>query len=180
MSEDKSAKESLTAIINGLFQSINAENETKSQSLIEELCKFYEKESDIYYQISMHLEMDRMNEIPAKPFLLKHPEIERWDKFYIESIYNGLFSHWLDRMIRTLDGWWFSGDKERFITRCVIQSIVEQTNISLYRTYADYGDKYDDGKTDLSKQTYWSPSCFKDTNEVKEKFRQWWRVIKED
>lgn len=41
-------------------------------------------------------------------------------------------------------------------------------------------DKYDDGKTDLNRQTYWSPSCFKDTDDVKEQFKKWWRVIEEN
>lgn len=180
MSQNTVTKEALTSVINGLFQSIEAENEEKSQNLIDELCKLYEERGDNYYQASMHLEMMRLEELPAKPFLMKHPEITRWDKFYIESIYNGLFSNWIRCVIETKEGSSYSGDKEGFVTRCIVKSIVEQTNISLYRTYGDYGDKYDDGKTDLNRRTYWSPSCFKDTDDVKEQFKKWWRVIEEN
>lgn len=177
MTRNTVTKESLTSVINGLFQCIEAENEEKSRGLVDELYKLYEEYGDDYYQTSMHLEMMRLTELPAKPFLMKHPDIVNWDKFYIESIYNGLFSHWLRRMIETLEGSACSGDKEGFVTRCVVESIVEQTNISLYKTYGDYGNKYNDGKTDLNRQTYWSPLSFKNTDEVKEKFKQWWNVI---
>ncbi len=177
MSNKTDIKEAITSVLNRLFESIEAEDNEKSEILIDRLCILYEEYGDDYYQTSMHLEMMRLTELPAKPFLMKHSDIVNWDKFYIESIYNGLFSHWLRRMIETLEGSVCSGDKEGFVTRCVVESIVEQTNISLYKTYGDYGDKYNDGKTDLNRQTYWSPLSFKDTDEVKEKFKQWWNVI---
>ena len=58
MSQNTVTKEALTSVINGLFQSIEAENEEKSQDLIHELCKLYEERGDDYYQTSMHLEMN--------------------------------------------------------------------------------------------------------------------------
>lgn len=180
MAQNRANKEALTSVINGLFQSIEAENEEKSQVLIDGLCRLYEEHGDDYYQASMHLEMMRLEELPAKPFLIMHPGITGWDQFYIESIYNGLFSHWLSRTIETLEGSSCSGDKEGFVTRCIVKSIVEQTNISLCRTYGDYDDKYNDGNTNLNKQAYWSPSSFKDTDEVKEKFKRWWRVVADE
>ncbi len=179
MSNKTDIKETITSVMNGLFESIEAENNAKSAILTDRLCELYEECGDDYYQTSMQLEIMRLIELPAKPFLIKHPEIVRWDQFYIESIYNGLFSHWLRRTIDAIEGPSCGGDKEGFVTRCVIKSIVEQTNIPLYRTYGDYDDKYNDGKTDLNKQTYWSPSCFKDTDEVKEQFKKWWQVLEE-
>lgn len=180
MPQNEEIKVALTSVINGLFQSIEADNEEKSQGLIDELCELYEEHGDNYYQTAMHLEMMRLKGLPAKPFLRKHPEVAGWDKFYIESIYNGIFSHWIRRMIVAFEGSPCSADKEDFVTACVVQSIIEQRNISLYRTYGDYGEKYDDGKTELNRQVYWSPSCFKDTDEVKVKFKHWWRVIEDD
>ena len=177
MSDKTDIKETITSVMNGLFESIEAENNEKSAILNDGLCELYEECGDDYYQTSMQLEIMRLIELPAKPFLIKHPEIARWDKFYIESIYNGLFSHWLRCTIDAIESSSCGGDKEGFVTRCVIKSIVEQINIPLYRTYGDYGDKYNDGKTDLNKQTYWSLSCFKDTDEVKEQFKKWWRVL---
>ena len=48
---------------------------------------------------------------------------------------------------------------------------VEIKNISLYETY--------EGKNNISKekwkeQTYWSPKSFKDTDDVKTKFKAWY------
>ena len=146
-----------------------------------EILEFYSKErGDDYYQTSMHLEMMRLMELPARPFLMEHQEITGWDEFYIESIYNGLFSHWLRRTIDALEGSSCGGDKESFVTSSVVRSIVEKSNISLYVTYGDYGDKYKGrDNIDLNKQTFWSPSCFKDTDEVKEAFKRWWRVVED-
>ena len=111
---------------------------------------------------------------------MEHQEITGWDEFYIESIYNGLFSHWLRRTIDALEGSSCGGDKESFVTSSVVRSIVEKSNISLYVTYGDYGDKYKGrDNIDLNKQTFWSPSCFKDTDEVKEAFKRWWRVVED-
>lgn len=53
MSQNTVTKEALISVINGLFQSIEAENEEKSQNLIDELCKLYEERGDDYYQTSM-------------------------------------------------------------------------------------------------------------------------------
>ena len=179
MSNKTDIEETITSVMNGLFETIEAENNEKNAILSTRLCKLYDEYGDDYYQTSMHLEMMRLKELPAKPFLIMHPEITGWDQFYIESIYNGLFSHWLRRTIETLEGTSCSGDKESFVTHCIVKSIIEQTNLPLYRTYGDYGDEYNDGKTDLNKKTYWSPSCFKDTDEVKEQFKKWWRVLEE-
>ena len=46
MAQNTVTKEALTSVINGLFQSIEAENEEKSQNLIDELCKLYEERGD--------------------------------------------------------------------------------------------------------------------------------------
>ncbi len=103
MSNKTDIKETITSVMNGLFEAIEAENNEKNAVLSARLFKLYDEYGDDYYQTSMHLEMMRLKELPAKPFLIMHPEITGWDQFYIESIYNGLFSHWLRRTIETLE-----------------------------------------------------------------------------
>ena len=114
----------------------------------------------------MFLICDRFNKVPAKPWLIKHPYVKKWDKFYIESIFNGLFDHWLHRMIDIYeDDGGGQGDKARFITLKMINAIDKQTNLSLYAEYKDRPG-----------QAFWSPVHFKDTDQVKEEFKAWYRV----
>ncbi len=157
-------------VITGLAFSFEKEKDEESAGAIRKVTEYYEKkQDDDWYITEMHIIMDRLGDIPAKPWLAKRPHVERWDKFYVESIFNGLFQHWFGRVINVNEGSAGSADKERFVVAKMLKAIDEQTNLSLYAEYKD----------EPGVQAFWSPKSFRDTDEVKEAFRTWWRVADE-
>lgn len=180
--KEKSDKEKAIAdVISGMAFFFQKEDEKKSADDTRKVFDFYVNEcnrDDDYYATEMRLICHRFNQVPAKPWLISRKYVERWNKFIIESIFNGLFSHWVYKMIEQHeDQSGGQADKERFITKRLIEAIDTQTNISLYSEYKD--------KPGV--QAYWSPKYFKDTNQVKVEFVSWWMcedmtqyVLKED
>ncbi len=160
-------EKNITDVIVGLGNWFEKQDAEKTAGYTEKLVAYYEKlGNDDHYITEMNLIMHRLGDVPAKPWLLKHSYVERWDKFYVESIFNGLFSHWLYRYIQlNEDNSGGQADKERFITERLLKAIEDQTNLSLYAEYKD-----------RPAQAYWSPKTLKDTDEVKEKFKSWWRI----
>lgn len=77
----------------------------------------------------------------------------------------------LGKLLKKNEGTPCSGDKEDFIIQKIKESVATGKNISLYETY--------EGKNNISKekwkeQAYWSPKSFKDTDDVKTKFKAWY------
>ena len=164
--EKKAEEKAISDVISGIAFAFEQQDAEMEKDDIEKVCKYYESfNDDDYYATTMFLICNRFNEVPAKPWLYKHPYVEGWDSFIIKSIFNGLFSHWLYTMIDIYESkMGGQGDKHTFITKKVIKSIADEKNISLY---AEYKDK-------PGEQAFWSPKHFKDTNQVKVEFVSWW------
>lgn len=165
--KDKKEK-AISDVISGMAFYFAQENLKKSEDDIRKVCDFYTEEcnrDNDYYATQMRIICNRFNEVPAKPWLMGRDHVQKWDKFIIESIFNGLFSHWVYNMIKhhesTSGG---QADKERFITTRLMEAIDTQRNISLYSEYKDQPGV----------QAYWSPVYFKDTDQVKVEFVSWW------
>ncbi len=167
--EEKAKKEkAISDVISGMAFFFKKEDEKKSEDDLLKVMNFYTDDclrDNDYYATQMRLICHRFNEIPAKPWLMSRQHVVKWDKFIIESIFNGLFSHWVYKMIEHHED--RSGgqtDKEMFITKRLIEAIDTQTNVSLYSEYNDQPGV----------QAYWSPRYFKDTDQVKVEFVSWW------
>lgn len=168
LADKAKTEKAISNVISGMAFFFGKEDEKKSVDDTRKILDFYINEcnrDDDYYATQMHLICHRFNEVPAKPWLMNRPYVERWDKFIIESIFNGLFGHWVYKMIEhhedTSGG---QADKERFIIRRLLEAIDTQSNVSLYQEYKD----------EPGKQAYWSPRYFKDTHQVKVEFVSWW------
>lgn len=151
------------------------ENNSKEQNaeLIEKLEEKFSKNEELY-ESEITLAYLNFTEFAALPWLNKHPEVTNgWEKSYIECIYNGLLPHFVRKVIEKNEGSVCSGDKEHFIIKKIKESVATSTNISLYQTYEGC-EKID--KTKWSEQAYWSPKSFKDTDDVKAKFKKWYYV----
>lgn len=181
LAEKEVTEKAISDVISGMAFFFDKEEKKKSADDIRKIFDFYINEcnrDDDYYATEMYLICHRFNEIPAKPWLMNRPHVQNFDKFIIESIFNGLFKHWVYKMIEHHeDQSGGQADKERFIVKKLIEAIDTQTNIPLYQEYRD----------EPGKQAYWSPRYFKDTNQVKVEFMSWWMgedmekyVIQED
>ena len=114
------------------------------------------------------------NKFASMPWLNRHPEVTNgWEKSYIECIYNGLLPHFVRKVIEKNEVSPRSGDKEHFVIKKIKESVATGANISLYQTYEGC-ERIDKDK--WSEQAYWSPKSFKDTDEVKAKFKAWYYV----
>lgn len=170
LAEKEVTEKAISDTISGMAFFFQKEDERKSADDTRKVLDFYVNEcnrDDDHYATQMHLICHRFNEVPAKPWLMSscRQHIQKWDKFIVESIFNGLFSHWVYKMIEHHeDNSGGQADKERFITRRLLEAIDTQTNVSLYSEYKD----------EPGKQAYWSPKYFKDTHQVKVEFVSWW------
>jgi hypothetical protein len=170
LAEKEVTEKAISDTISGMAFFFQKEDERKSADDTRKVVDFYVNEcnrDDDYYATQMHLICHRFNEVPAKPWLMSsyRQHVQKWDKFIVESIFNGLFSHWVYKMIEHHeDNSGGQADKERFITRRLLEAIDTQTNVSLYSEYKD----------EPGKQAYWSPKYFKDTHQVKIEFVSWW------
>jgi len=169
LKEKEKEEKAISDVISGLAFHFEQKDQERSADDIQKVCEYYNTfKNDDYYATTMYLICERFNKVPAKPWLLLHPEVDKWDKFIIESIFNGLFKHWLYRMIQIHeDQSGGQADKEAFITKIVLKSIEDHMNLSLYSEYKD----------EPGKQAYWSPRYFKDTHQVKLEFVSWWRNV---
>lgn len=168
LKEKAVTEKAISDVISGMAFFFKQEDLKKSEDDIKKVCDFYINEcnrDNDYYMTQMSIICHRFNEVPAKPWLIGRDHVQKWDKFIIESIFNGLFSHWIYKMIEHHeDNSGGQADKERFIIAKLIEDIDTQNNVSLY---AEYKDK-------PGQQAFWSPKYFKDTHQVKVEFVSWW------
>jgi hypothetical protein len=151
------------------------ENNSKEQNalLIEDLDKKFEKNESLY-DSEISLAYLNFTKFAAMPWLNRHPKVTNgWEKYYIECIYNGLLPHFVRKVIEKNEGIVCSGDKEHFIINKIKESVATGENISLYQTYEGCESINKDKWTE---QAYWSPKSFKDTDEVKTKFKNWYNI----
>lgn len=151
------------------------ENNSKEQNgeLIKELNKRF-SENERLYESELTLAFLNFRTFAAMPWLTKHPQVkDGWEKFYIESIYDGTLPHFVRRVIEKNEGSACSGDKEHFIIEKIKESVATGKNISLYQTYEGCERIAKDKWTE---QAYWSPTSFRDTDDVKAKFKAWYYV----
>lgn len=158
----------ISDVMSDMASFFNQEDLKKSKDGINKICNFYINKcnrDDDYYMTQMSMICYLFNTVPAKPWLIghDHDQLRKGDRFIIESIFNGLFSHWAYRMISVHEdnGGGSEADIEKFIkfiTRRLLQAINVQENISLYEEY----------------QAFWSYKYFKDTDQVRVEFMSWW------
>ena len=99
----------------------------------------------------------------TQPFLRKHEITDRRKKCIAQFLFGGELEHFVRKTIENKEGSPFSGDKERFVIGKIKEYLITGRNQSLYEEYKDKG-----------RQAYWSPRCFKDTDDVIQQFLDWW------
>lgn len=145
----------------------------ENKAFIAELNRQFAENEEIY-ESELQLAFLHFSHFAALPWLAKHPDVANgWEKKHIESIYNGLLPHFVRTVIEKKEGTICSGDKEHFVIRKMKEAIATGTNLSLYQTY-DGCERIE--KEKWSQQAYWSPKSFRDTDDVKAKFRAWYNL----
>lgn len=163
----------LEQTILGLATAFENEGNGANVGLIQKLYERFDY-SEKLYECEMGIAFHDFGRFAAMPWLSKHPHVTNgWDKFYIESIYSGLLSHYVRKIIEKNEGSPCSGDKESFVIAKIKQSIDSGENISLYQTYEGQERI---AKDKWNEQAYWSPKSFKDTDDVKAKFKAWYML----
>lgn len=159
-------------IIQKLSMFLNEDSKKEILQFIVTLDQLYRNDEELY-EAQIQSAFENFVVLASAPYLLKNPDIDEQEQFYIESIYNGLLPHFIEKTIQKNEGSICSGDKVNFVIGKIKESITTGKNISLYQTYQNCNEI---PKEKWNKQAYWSPISFKDTNEVKEKFKVWWLV----
>lgn len=145
----------------------------KNSELIDSLFEMF-KENEEMYETQISLAYLYFTSFAALPWLSENPQVTNgWEKMYIESIYNGQLPHFVRKIIEKNEGSACSGDKEHFVISKIKESVATGKNLSLYATYEGHERI---PKEDWDKQAYWSPKSFKDTDEVKARFKAWYNV----
>lgn len=151
-------------VILGLADSMEREaKENNAQQLNELRQRFTDNEG--LYDAEVAVAFCDFEMIAATPFLEAHGVTDNRRKNIAHYIYGQQISHFITKVIEKREGTPFSGDKERFIIRKLKTYIITGENQSLYATYKDKDE-----------QAYWSPTSFKDTDEVLEAFFRWYNV----
>lgn len=171
MMEEMMTNNDLEKTILFLAMFFNENSEKQNQEFLNKLYEIFDKNESLY-DSEVSLAFLNFQKFATTPWLTKHPQVtDGWEKSYIECIYNGLLPHFVRQIIEKNEGTPCSGDKEAFIIQKIKESVATGKNISLYETY--------EGKNNISKekwkeQAYWSPKSFKDTDDVKTKFKTWY------
>ena len=163
----------LERTILSLANSFENESNDANATLIKTLYEKFEENEELY-ECETLIAFHNFGRFAAMPWLSKNPQVtDGWEKSYIESIYNGLLTHFVRTVIEKNEGSVCSGDKEHFIIEMIKKSVATGENISLYQTYEGSNRI---PKERWNEQVYWSPKSFKDTNEVKARFRAWYTL----
>jgi hypothetical protein len=165
-------------ILVGLVVVADRESEENNRVALENLVNSFNKDEELY-EAEVSVASHNFSHLAALPFLRKNPGITGKDRAFAEFLYDGTVLHYLRMKIMNEENFSFSGDKVYFIIRTMKKALAENTNISLYATYGDSPDYEKINPEKRGEQAYWSPSCFKDTDEVKEKFWEWWNMDKD-
>ncbi len=170
--QDKLIQKSIEQTIISLVAAFDQQTADDHQEAIVQLILDFEENPE-YYRTKMQLAHYQLDEVSIIPFVQKHENIKSEDKAILKFIYNGLFTHFIRKLIDWNESTACGGDKESFIIRQVLKSIVLKENQSLYDDYSGC-ERIDKAK--WKDQAYWSPRSFKSTDEVIEQFWKWYRV----
>jgi hypothetical protein len=162
-------------ILVGLVVAADRESEENNRVALGNLVNSFNKDEELY-EAEVAVASHNFSHLAALPFLRKNPGITGKDRAFAEFLYDGTVLHYIRRVIEREEGSPFSGDKAYFTIGALKKSLTEKANISLYSTYGDSPDYEKINPEKRGEQAYWSPSCFKDTDEVKQKFWEWWDV----
>ena len=173
MSEENT-ETSLEKVILGLANSITNEAATRNAALIKQLYDCFDK-NEALYETEIQLTYLNFMEFAAMPWFAKYEVKDTKNKAIINYIYNGMFTHFVRKVIENNEGTMCSGDKESFVIRKVQQAIITGENQSLDVTYEGC-ERID--KSKWNEKAYWSPTSFKDTDEVIDRFWKWYDVEK--
>jgi hypothetical protein len=142
------------------------QSDERNAELIKKLHDEFDKNESLY-ESEITLAFLYFTNFAAMPWFTKNPQVtDGWDKSTIQYIYNGILPHFVRTIIEQNEGTPFSGDKESFILNNIKKAIASGENISLYDTYPNQPEK----------QAYWSPRCFKDTNDAIKQFWDWYNL----
>lgn len=169
---EESIQKSLEQTIISLVAAFDQQTADDHQEAIVQLILEFEANPD-YYRTKMQLAHYQFDDVSIIPFIQKHENIKSEHKSLLKFIYNGLFTHFIRKLIDRNEGSACAGDKESFIIQQVMKSIVLKENQSLYDNYSGC-ERIDKAK--WKDQAYWSPRSFKSTDEVIERFWKWYRV----
>ena len=169
---EKDLHESIKSVISSLMNVFEQEAEDENAELINEFCKRFDENEELY-MAEIQMTFLNLGNLAAKPWFEKYYTKDNKNKFIIQYIYNGLLNHFVRKTIESKEDSPFVGDKEHFIMRQVQKAVMTGENQSLYATY--------EGCEKISKErwndrAYWSPTCFKDTDDVIESFWKWYNV----
>lgn len=162
----------LESVILSLVSSMEKKANERNAELIAKLHEKF-KENEELYECEINLAFMHFTNFAAAPWLANNEVKDKKNKCIIEYIYNGLFPHFVRRVIKNNEGSCCSGDKESFIISKVKQAITTGENQSLYATYEGCANI---PKEKWNEKAYWSPTSFKDTNEVITAFWNWYDV----
>ena len=113
------------------------------------------------------------NIFASMPWKENHEIKDKKNAWIIDDIYNGLLPHFVRKVIEQKEGSSCSGDKESFVIRKIKESIITGENQNLYSDYS--GCKQID-KSRWEEKAYWSPTSFKDTDDVIAQFSRWYSL----
>jgi hypothetical protein len=168
----KEIKNQLESVILELANSFTNESATRNAALIDSLHHHFNENEELY-ESEITLTYLNFVEFAATPWFTKNEVKDEKNKYIINYIYNGIFTHFVRKTIEKNEGTTCSGDKEHFVIKKVKEAIITGENQSLYATYEGC-ERID--KEKWHEQAYWSPKSFRDTNEVIKKFWKWYRV----
>lgn len=165
-------EKSLEKVILALANAITNESTTRNATLVKQLHDCFNK-NEALYESEIQLTYLNFTEFAAMPWFAKYEVKDTKNRAIINYIYNGIFLHFVRKMIENNEGITCSGDKEHFVVKKVQKAIMTGENQNLYETYegCDHIDK-----SKWNEKAYWSPTSFKDTDEVIDKFWKWYNV----
>lgn len=166
-------KNELEKTIQSLALFFDYNSKEQNAEFIKKLDKRF-SDNESLYESEITLAFLNFTKFAAMPWLVRHPGVtDGWEKSYIESIYDGSLPHFVRKIIEKNEGSMCSGDKEHFVIEKIKESVATGKNISLYQTYEGCERI---AKDKWGEQAYWSPKSFKDTDEVKTRFKAWYYV----
>lgn len=169
---EKSTENSLETVILALANSITNESATRNSELIEQLHDCFNKNEELY-ESEIQLTYLNFVEFAAMPWFAKYEVKDKKNKTIINYIYNGIFPHFIRKVIESNEGITCSGDKESFVVKKVQKAIMTGKTQNLYETYEGH-EQID--KSKWNEKAYWSPTSFKNTDEVIDRFWKWYNV----
>lgn len=157
-------KNNIEQLILELATSMNLDAKQNNAEKLSQLQQNFSNNEELY-DAEIAVSFDNFELIAATPFIESNGVVDGKRKNIAYCIYGQQLPHFIRKTIENREGWPYSGDKERFIIRKLKEYIITGENQSLFDTYKDD-----------NKRAYWSPTTFKDTDEVLKEFFSWYNV----